>query len=85
VVYREGKWLVGEEERNKRIEQDYMLAMVLVKVIDRERVGELCQARPWVGSVWCSVRKFVAVLVRRKEAGWVRVKDRLDERIGMVE
>ena len=53
--------------------------------MDRERVGKLCRAGLWVGSVWCSVRKFVAVPVRRKKFGWVRVVDRVDERMGMVE
>jgi len=85
VVCGKEKWLVGVEERKRRMEQGSRSSTVLVKVMDKERAGELCWAGLWVGSVWCSVRKFVAVPVRCKESGWVRVVDRVDERMGTVE
>ncbi|RPA89571.1 hypothetical protein L873DRAFT_1796025 [Choiromyces venosus 120613-1] len=85
VSYEGGKWLVDEGEREKRIKQGKRSSTVVVKVIGWERVGELCHAGLWVGGVWCSVRKFVAVPVKRKEAGWVRVVEKIEEQVEGME
>ncbi|RPA98470.1 hypothetical protein L873DRAFT_1026608 [Choiromyces venosus 120613-1] len=80
-----GRWLVDEEEREKRIKQGRRSSTVVVRVCGREKVGELCRAGLWVGGVWCSVRRFVAVPVKRKEAGWVRVVEKVEESVGAME
>jgi len=51
VVCGEGKRLVREEERKRRMDQSRRSSRVLVKVMDRERVGKLCLAGLWVSSV----------------------------------
>ena len=79
------KKLVGEQEREVRKAQGWRSSTVLIKVIEKERVRELCCAGLWVGGAWCSVRRLVVVPVRKKEAGWLRVVDRVDERFGEVE
>ncbi|RPB03973.1 hypothetical protein L873DRAFT_1799967 [Choiromyces venosus 120613-1] len=80
-----GRWLVSEEEREKRMKQGRRSSTVVVRVCGRERVGELCRAGLWVGGVWCTVRKFVVVLVKRKEASWVRVVKKVEESVGGME
>ena len=44
-----------------------------------DRVGVLCRAWIWVSGVWGSIRRFVAVPAKRKEAGWVRAVSRVEE------
>ncbi|RPA92972.1 hypothetical protein L873DRAFT_117784 [Choiromyces venosus 120613-1] len=67
------------------MKQGHRSSTMVVRVVERERVGELCRAGLWVGGVWCSVRKFVAVPVKRREAGWVRVVKKVDECVGGME
>ena len=45
----EGKWWVGDEQREQRKAQRRRSSTVLVKVMGREKVGELCHAGYWVG------------------------------------
>ncbi|RPA92962.1 hypothetical protein L873DRAFT_1847444 [Choiromyces venosus 120613-1] len=80
-----GRWLVDEEERVKRMKHGRKSSTVMVRVVGWERVNELCCTGLWVGGVWCSVRRLMVVLVKRKEAGWVRVVERVDERVEGME
>ncbi|RPA97881.1 hypothetical protein L873DRAFT_1790601 [Choiromyces venosus 120613-1] len=80
-----GKWLVDEGEQEKRMKQGRRSSTVVVRVCGREKVGELRRAGLWVGGVWCSVRRFVAVPVKRREAGWVKVVGKVEESVGSME
>ncbi|RPA95912.1 hypothetical protein L873DRAFT_1286600 [Choiromyces venosus 120613-1] len=80
-----GRWLVDEGEWEKRMKQGRKSSMVVVRICGRDKVGELYHTSLWVSGVWCLVRRFVAVPVKRKEAGWVRVVEKVDKRIGGVE
>jgi len=60
--------LVGEEERERRKGQGRRSSTVLVKVMGMERIGELYYVGLWVGGAWYSIRRFVGVPTRKKEA-----------------
>jgi len=69
------RWLVGEEELDKRRKRGGLASTVVVRVRGEEVERQLNRAGLWVGGYWCSVKRFVAVKPKRKEAGWMRVVD----------
>ncbi|KAG0639833.1 hypothetical protein HOY80DRAFT_1072020 [Tuber brumale] len=75
------RWLVGEEELNKRRERGSLASMVVVKIRGLEAVGVLCWSGLWVGGYWCSVRRFVAVQLKQRIAAWEGVMERVGEKV----
>jgi len=78
------RWLVGEEELEKRRKRGSLASMVVVRVMGEEVVRQLGRAGIWVGGYWGSVKKFVAVQPRRKEAGWMKVMDGIKSYVELV-
>jgi len=78
------RWLVGEGELNKRRERGGLASTVVVRVMGEEVVRQLGRAGIWVGGYWCSVKRFVAVQPRRKEAGWMKVVDGIKSHVEFV-
>ena len=78
------RWLVGEEELEKRRKRGGLASTVVVRVMGEEVVHQLGRAGIWVGGYWCSVKKFVAVQPRRKEAGWMKVIDGIKSHVEFV-
>ena len=76
------RWLVKEEELEKRRKRGSLASTVVVRVKGEEMVRQLGQAGVWVGGYWCSVRRFVAVQPKRKTRGWERVWDKLSGDVG---
>ena len=78
------RWLVGGEELEKRRKRGSLASTVVVRVMGEEVVRQLGRAGIWVGGYWCSVKKFVAVQPRRKEAGWMKVMDGIKSHVEFV-
>ena len=78
------RWLVGEEELNKRRKRGSLASTVVVRVMGEEVVRQLGRAGIWIGGYWCSVKKFEAVQPRRKEAGWMKVMDGIKSHVEFV-
>jgi len=55
------RWLVGEEELEKRRERGSLASTVVIRVMGEEVVCQLGRAGIWVGGYWCSVKRFVVV------------------------
>ena len=67
VEFCEGtRWLVNEEELEKRRKRGSLASTVVVRVRGLEVVHQLGRAGVWVGGYWCSVKRFVAVQPKRK-------------------
>jgi len=75
---------VGKEELDKRRKRGSLASTVVVRVLGEEVVRQLGRAGIWVRGYWCSVKKFVAVQPRRKEAGWMKVMDRIKSHVEFV-
>ena len=74
VEFCEGtRWLVKEEELEKRRKRGSLASTVVVRVKGEKVVHQLGRAGVWVGGYWCSVKRFVAVQPKRKVRGWERV------------
>ena len=83
VEFCEGtRWLVKEEELEKRRKRGSLASTVVVRVKGEKVVHQLGRAGVWVGGYWCSVKRFVAVQPKRKVRGWERVWDRLSGDVG---
>ena len=78
------RWLVGEEELDKRRKGRSLASTVVVRVVGDEVVRQLGRAGIWVGGYWCLVKRFVAVQPRRKEAGWMKVMDGIKSHVEFV-
>jgi len=76
--------LVGEDELAKRRKLGSLASTVVVRVLGEEVVCQLGRAGIWVGGYWCSFKKFVAVQLRRKEAGWMKVMDGIRSQVEFV-
>ena len=67
VEFCEGtRWLVNEEELEKRRKRGSLASTVVVRVRGLDVVHQLGRAGVWVGGYWCSVKRFVAVQPKRK-------------------
>ena len=83
VEFCEGtKWLVGEEELEKRRKRGSLSSTVVVRVRGEQVVRQLGRAGVWVGGYWCSVKRFVAVQPKRTVRGWEKVWDKLSGDVG---
>ena len=69
------RWLVGEEELDKRRKRGSLASTVVVRVVGEEVMCQLGRAGIWVRGYSCSVKRCVVVQLRRKEAGWMKVMD----------
>ena len=78
------RWLVGEEELKKRRERGGLSSTVVVRVKGEEVERQLKRAGIWVGGYWCSVKGFVAVQPKRREAGWMKVMDGIKSQVELV-
>ena len=78
------RWLVGEEGLDKRRKRGGLVSTVVVRVVGEEVVRQLGRAGIWVGGYWWLVKKFVAVQLRRKEAGWMKVMDGIKSHVEFV-
>jgi len=86
IVICEGmRWLVPESELAKRKDGGLLSSTVVVKVRGVDMVGQLCRSGLWVGGYWCSVRRYVAVPLKKKEVGWVRVVGKVMEGVEKME
>jgi len=82
VEFREGtKWLVPEGELEKRKERGSLSCTVVVRIRGGDVAGQLCRTGLWVGGVWCSVRRFVAVAPVRKGPAWRKAVDEVKEAV----
>ena len=79
------RWLVGEEELEKRKVSGRLSSTVVARVRGMEVMGQLCRSGLWVGGYWCSVKRFVAVQPRRKSVGWEKVVKRFGDRAEVME
>jgi len=76
VEFCEGaRWLVPEGELQKRKERGSLSSTVVVRVRGGDVAGQLCRTGLWVGGVWCSVRRFVAVAPVVKGPTWRKAVD----------
>jgi len=86
IVFCEGtRWLVGEEELEKRKVGGRLSSTVVARVRGMEMMGQLCRSGLWVGGYWCSVKRFVAVQPRRKTAGWEKAVKKFGDRAEVIE
>ena len=82
VEFCEGaKWLVPEGELQKRNERGSLSSTVVVRIRGGDVAGQLCRTGLWVGGVWCSVRRFVAVAPVRKGPAWRKAVDEVKEAV----
>jgi len=75
------RWLVPEGELAKRKERDLLSFTVVARVMGVEVAGQLCRTALWVGGYWCSVRRYVAVPLKRKRQGWRKVEGKVMDEI----
>lgn len=73
------RWLVGEEELDRRRKGGSLASTVVVRVRRLQVVRALIHSDLWVEGYWCSVKRFVAVQPRRKQASWMKVVDKVKE------
>jgi len=82
VEFCEGaKWLVSEGELQKRKERGSLSSTVVVRIRGGDVAGQLCRTGLWVGGVWCSVRRFVAVAPVVKGPAWRKAVDEVKEAV----
>jgi len=67
--------LVPEGELQKRKERGSLSSTVVVRIRGGDVAGQLCRTSLWVGGVWCSVRRFVAVAPVVKGPAWRKAVD----------
>jgi len=79
------RWLVGEEELEKRKMSGRLSSTVVARVRGMEVMGQLCRSGLWVGGYWYSVKRFVAVQPRRKSEGWEKVVKKFGDRAEVME
>ena len=70
---------MGEEELDPRRKGGSLKSMVVVRVRRLEVVRALIRSGLSVRGYWCSVKRFVAVQPRRRQASWMKVMDKVKE------